>query len=73
MAPKAKPMAAKIPANLAMSNGAAGFFSAAASSGLAVRLVLALSAFVVISSNCLLSFSLALLVILSVTQLPNLR
>ena len=82
MAPMAKPMAAKIPANLAMSNICAFLSSALLSTGASPSLaaatlvwnsVVPASALAVISSNCLLSFSAALLVILSVTHWPNLR
>ena len=76
MAPSAKPMAAKIPANLAMSNIWAFFSSVFFSSGvtsLTVIFSVAASVLAVMSSNDLLSFSSAFLVILSVIQLPNLR
>ena len=75
-APTARPMAAKMPANLAMSKaglGAEAPSRAFSSAALVARSVVVLSALAVMLSNCLLSFSSALLLILSVTQLPNLR
>ena len=72
MAPKAKPMAAKMPANLAMSNGAflsagaAAASGAAPSAGFVANLSVAVSALAVRLSICLASFSAAFLLILSV-------
>ena len=65
--PNAIPMAAKIPANLAISNVVLGAAVASPS------FLIAASALVVMSSKALASFSAADLLIFSSTQLANLR